>query len=244
MPGCLSQATFQVTGGFIGVDLFFVVSGFLITGLLIRERERTAGSASPVLRPSSAAHPARGRGRAAGHDPLSSSIVLVTDPAPSTMEDAATAALSVANIRFAITTDYFNPISYSPFLHFWSLGVEEQFYFVWPRPAVRRGVAPPAPGGGPCPRGGGRGLVRGQRLMTNSNPSGLLHAADAGLAARRRRPAGGRRGLARPGARGVPAGIGQLLVVFGWLALAALFVDAFALDSTSRTRASRRSYRR
>ena len=43
-------------------------------------------------------------------------------------------ALSVGNIRFAIdATDYFAPAGLpSPFLHYWSLGVEEQFYLVWP----------------------------------------------------------------------------------------------------------------
>ena len=130
--GLLSAAGVQLTGGFIGVDLFFVVSGYLITGLLIRERERNG-------RISFARFYARRVRRilpAAGvvlliTMPIAASLVTLVDR-PAVMEDAASAALSIANIRFALTTDYFNPVSYSPFLHFWSLGVEEQFYFVWP----------------------------------------------------------------------------------------------------------------
>ena len=120
------------TGGFIGVDLFFVVSGYLITGLLVRERERTG-------RISFSKFYAR---RVRRILPAAAVVLLITIPLAnglvtlvqrsSVMEDGASAALSIANIRFALTTDYFNPVNYSPFLHFWSLGVEEQFYFVWP----------------------------------------------------------------------------------------------------------------
>jgi len=130
--GLLSGASTQLTGGFIGVDLFFVVSGYLITGLLMRERERSG-------RISFSRFYAR---RVRRILPAAVVTLLITIPLanalvtlvnrPSVMEDAASAALSIANIRFAITTDYFNPVNYSPFLHFWSLGVEEQFYFVWP----------------------------------------------------------------------------------------------------------------
>jgi peptidoglycan/LPS O-acetylase OafA/YrhL len=128
----LLSGTALLTGGFIGVDLFFVVSGFLITGLLIRERERNG-------RISFSRFYARRVRRilpAAAVTllitiPLANAVVTLVDR-PSVMEDAASAALSIANIRFAMTTDYFNPVNYSPFLHFWSLGVEEQFYFVWP----------------------------------------------------------------------------------------------------------------
>ena len=131
-PACSPPRRVQLTGGFIGVDLFFVVSGYLITGLLIRERERTG-------RISFSRFYAR---RVRRILPAAAVTLLITIPLayalvtlverPSVMQDAASAALSIANIRFALTTDYFNPVNYSPFLHFWSLGVEEQFYFVWP----------------------------------------------------------------------------------------------------------------
>ena len=121
-------------GGFIGVDVFYVLSGFLITGLLLRERERTG-------RVGLRAFYAR---RARRILPAAAAILVVTLFAaalvispldlPPVARDAVAVALSAGNIRFALgATDYFAAgVAPSPFLHYWSLGVEEQFYLVWP----------------------------------------------------------------------------------------------------------------
>ena len=121
-------------GGFIGVDVFFVVSGFLITGLIVRELQETGSVNLPAFY-------AR---RARRLLPAAALVILVTvgisivvlPPLrlPDLAIDGAAAALYVPNIRFAIqATDYlqadFDP---SPLLHYWSLGVEEQFYLFWP----------------------------------------------------------------------------------------------------------------
>ncbi|MDQ6794744.1 MAG: acyltransferase, partial [Chloroflexota bacterium] len=119
-----------IAGGFIGVDVFFVISGFLITGLLLREREQT-GSVD-LLR-----FYARRARRILPAAVVVIAItlpvaVLVLDPlsrAP-VIIDSLASALSIGNIRFAfVAGDYFSTLGTpSPFLHFWSLGVEEQFY--------------------------------------------------------------------------------------------------------------------
>jgi len=135
-----------MVGGFIGVDVFFVLSGFLITGLLVRERER-------VGRIDLAAFYARRARRI-----LPAALVIVVailgwawiavDPLdlPGVAADGLAAALSVGNIRFALdATDYFAAdIAPSPYLHYWSLGVEEQFYVAWPALLIvgLRGRAP------------------------------------------------------------------------------------------------------
>ena len=135
-----------VAGGFVGVDVFFVLSGFLITGLLLRERERWGAISLPAFY----ARRAR-RLLPAASVALIGTLVLASFLAapldlPEIATDTVAAALSVANIRFAIeATDYFaGDVSRSPLLHYWSLGVEEQFYLVWPALLIlaTRGLRP------------------------------------------------------------------------------------------------------
>lgn len=121
-------------GGYIGVDIFFVISGFLITSLLIREAERTGTISLSQFY-------AR---RVRRLLPAASLVLLTTLPlihflAPETQRtifgiDIVAAAAYFANWRFADrSVDYLaEDIERSPVLHFWSLSVEEQFYFIWP----------------------------------------------------------------------------------------------------------------
>lgn len=121
-------------GGFIGVDMFFVLSGFLITGLLAREVSRTG-------RVSLSRFWAR---RARRLLPASATVLAFSAFAtwavlPITQRavfggDIIASALYVVNWRFADrSVDYLaEDIGASPVQHFWSLAVEEQFYIVWP----------------------------------------------------------------------------------------------------------------
>src|SRR6476661_6335830 len=122
------------SGGFLGVDAFFVVAGFVITGVLVRERERSG-------RISLRAFWIR---RARRILPLALLVIAaVVAIAPwawagakvaSIHTDALWAMLFAANWHYAARADtYFDTGSApSPLLHYWSLGVEEQFYLVWP----------------------------------------------------------------------------------------------------------------
>jgi peptidoglycan/LPS O-acetylase OafA/YrhL len=121
-------------GGFVGVDVFFVLSGFLITGLLLAEA-RARGSVSLLdfyVR------------RARRILPAAALTLMVTDVAAffllnfvrarEAVQDSLHAAAFAANFRFAARgVDYFaQSAPPSPLLHYWSLSVEEQFYVVWP----------------------------------------------------------------------------------------------------------------
>jgi peptidoglycan/LPS O-acetylase OafA/YrhL len=123
-----------IPGGFIGVDVFFVISGFLITGLLIREKERTDGIRLPAFYARRVRRLLPAAMVALAVTLLASFAVLSPLDLPDVAADGAAAALSVGNIRFALEAgDYFASVETpSPFLHFWSLGVEEQFYLLWP----------------------------------------------------------------------------------------------------------------
>jgi peptidoglycan/LPS O-acetylase OafA/YrhL len=123
-----------LAGGYVGVDVFFVISGFLITRLLIGELERT-GTIS--LRGFYAR-------RAKRLLPLSAVLLatvgvlsmILLSPLRNTevAGDIIASALYVANWHFAAqSVDYFaQGLEPSPVLHLWSLAIEEQFYLVWP----------------------------------------------------------------------------------------------------------------
>lgn len=130
----LFHAGLGAPGGFIGVDVFFVVSGYLITGLLVREAGRS-GTISFVNFYARRVRRLLPAATVVILATLAASFVLVGPlDQPTVMRDGAASALSVANIRFALAEgNYFATIGQpSPFLHFWSLSVEEQFYLVWP----------------------------------------------------------------------------------------------------------------
>jgi peptidoglycan/LPS O-acetylase OafA/YrhL len=123
-----------IPGGFVGVDVFFVLSGYLITGLLVDELARDG-------RIDLGRFYARRVRRLLPAAVLVVAVVLVgtvglldrVDQA-AIGGDATYSALYGANWHFALAQgDYFAPGDVpSPLVHFWSLAVEEQFYVVWP----------------------------------------------------------------------------------------------------------------
>src|SRR3984893_4527225 len=120
-------------GGFVGVDVFFVISGFLMTGIMAEEfaRRGTLSFALFYSRRIRRIFPA-----------LLVMILLTTALGyfllfPGDYEEFARsglyAALSHKNVFFFFATGYFDiPAESKGLLHTWSLGVEEQFYLIWP----------------------------------------------------------------------------------------------------------------
>lgn len=119
-------------GGFLGVDVFFVISGFLITRLLAREASTASFSyARFYLR--------RIRRLLPGAISVIALTIILFLPILSNadlkdfLKSVPASILPVANIYFYQSIGYFDTdATVRPFLHFWSLAVEEQFYFIWP----------------------------------------------------------------------------------------------------------------
>lgn len=122
-----------LAGGFVGVDVFFVISGFLITSGLRRELDERGAIRFGrfYLRRTRRLLPALYAVLA------TSSVVawatLSHHRLPEYGASQIAATLSLSNISFYLGSGYFDTASdYKPLLHTWSLGVEEQFYLLWP----------------------------------------------------------------------------------------------------------------
>lgn len=123
-----------LAGGFIGVDVFYVLSGYLITGLLVKE-----ASANGTIR--FAAFYARRFRRLMpallfmlACTGLGAWLLVAPAEQPELALAAVSAAAWLSNFHFAFSDlGYFTPgAETNLYLHTWSLGVEEQFYLVWP----------------------------------------------------------------------------------------------------------------
>lgn len=124
----------HLPGGFIGVDVFFVISGYLITAHLFREKERTGRIALGVFW-------ARRAKRLLPAALLvlfaSAAIAAVIIPEPTrgnNLTQIGWAALYALNwVLAAESVNYFaQEASQTLVVHYWSLSVEEQFYLIWP----------------------------------------------------------------------------------------------------------------
>jgi peptidoglycan/LPS O-acetylase OafA/YrhL len=122
----------SVPGGFVGVDIFFVISGYLITGLIVGQlRQGRFSFWDFYARRTRRIYPALF---------VMIPVVLFFGYfilAPGEYEDLGMSAIYssafLANVYFWLHTGYFDlPAATMPLLHIWSIGVEEQFYLIWP----------------------------------------------------------------------------------------------------------------
>jgi peptidoglycan/LPS O-acetylase OafA/YrhL len=122
----------KVTGGFVGVDIFFVISGLLISTILFENLERGTFSFAEFY-----------RRRIRRIFPALAVVLVATlglgwvflldDEFRKLSEHVAGGAAFVSNILLWKESGYFDTESVKkPLLHLWSLGVEEQFYIAWP----------------------------------------------------------------------------------------------------------------
>ncbi len=133
IPVILFHADFSILkGGFVGVDIFFVISGYLITSLIINDLEKNRFSLLHFY-----------ERRARRILPALIVITLCCFPfawyylLPSELIDFSKSVISsnlfISNVQFWLSTNYFSTdASLIPLLHTWSLSVEEQYYIVFP----------------------------------------------------------------------------------------------------------------
>ncbi len=129
----LFHAELGVSGGFVGVDVFFVLTGFLITGLLIGEmRAGTFSFRRFYLRRIRRLMPALVA--AVFATVVAGFFLLAPEDLIALLDSSRYTLFSAGNVYFWLNTGgYFDAdIRELPLMHTWSLGVEEQFYLIWP----------------------------------------------------------------------------------------------------------------
>ena len=122
----------EISGGFTGVDVFFVISGFLITGLIGSGlREGNFSFAEFYGRRVRRIFPALAAVLAAAL--VAGWLLLFPADYENLGKHVAGGAAFVADLTAFSDTGYFDlPAEAKPMLHLWSLGIEEQFYILWP----------------------------------------------------------------------------------------------------------------
>ena len=123
-----------VRGGYVGVDVFFVISGFLITSLLLGELSRSGSISIRRFYARRAVRLLPVATLVVGATVIAGWLWLPATRLRSILVDAASSSVYAINYRLAVQgTDYLAAEGPpSPLQHFWSLAVEEQFYLVWP----------------------------------------------------------------------------------------------------------------
>jgi peptidoglycan/LPS O-acetylase OafA/YrhL len=133
----LSVLVFHVSsaalpGGFVGVDIFFVISGFLISGIIFRSLARNSFSyVDFYVRRIKRIFPALLLVLCTVW--FAGWAMLFSDEFEQLGKHVAAGAAFVSNVALWKESGYFDAAAYSkPLLHLWSLGIEEQFYILWP----------------------------------------------------------------------------------------------------------------
>lgn len=126
------HAELGLSGGFIGVDVFFVISGFLITGIILKDQNAGGFSLRAfLLRRMRRIFPAAAVVVIATL--VAGAFLLWPDEYVELSESAVCQQLMGSNFYFSDRTGYFEgPSDSKPLLHTWSLAVEEQFYLIYP----------------------------------------------------------------------------------------------------------------
>jgi peptidoglycan/LPS O-acetylase OafA/YrhL len=122
-------------GGYVGLDIFYVLSGFLITGLILTELDRRGSVSISRFYARRAKRLLPLAVTALGFTVVGSALLLSPAQNQQVSGDVLSAALYVVNWHFiAESIDYFafGQTMASPVQHYWSLSVEEQFYLLWP----------------------------------------------------------------------------------------------------------------